>query len=58
MNKDEQNQLGELLSDIEGLHQLVSWQVALVREARHKVLALTSAAERTAADGKSRRRRR
>ena len=59
MNKAEQGQVTNLLSDVEGLHQLATWELVLLREVRAKVTGLlqTSEAAGSAAPTTARRGR-
>lgn len=40
MNKSEKDMLAEAINDMEGLQQLASWQLALVRDIRDKLTDL------------------
>jgi len=40
MNKAQRKTVEELLSDVEGLQQLATWQLALVREVKGKIACL------------------
>ena len=60
MNKAQEEMVGELMSDMEGLQQLASWQLALVRDVKGKLAgfsALTGGSLKRAGSGKRRGRR-
>ena len=56
MNKAEQEMICELMSDMEGVQQLASWQLALVRDVKDKLAGLQVAG--TTAERRRGRKRR
>ena len=56
MNKAEKKAVGELLRDVEGLQQLATWQLALVREVMAKIACLDALPDGMPTAGPSRRR--
>jgi len=56
MNKAEKKAIAELLGDMEGLQQLATWQLALVREVMAKIACLDALPDGMPSTGPPRRR--